>query len=305
MVKKISIIGAGNVGSVLAFSILQKLDIKELVLVDISGKLAQGIALDLEDTRKFLNFSTQIKGTKNISAIKNSDLVVVTAGVTRKEGMTRLDLFKINSKIAKDLSAKIKKFAPFSIVIVVTNPLDFITYVVVKETNFSRFRVIGMGSGLDTARLINLLYKTTKICCTSLEGIVFGLHTKDMIVSLKRAKVNGESIEKFASLEKLKKVEEQVPLRGAKIVSCLKNKSAYFSPSLAVYQLVEAIVKDKNEIIPVSVLLEGEYGLKDVCLGVPCVINHKGIEKIIEMELDEREKKKMKIAQETFRECMI
>jgi malate dehydrogenase len=305
MIKKISIIGVGNVGSTLAFNILQRLDIKELVLVDISGDLAQGVALDLEDTRKFLNFSTEIKGTKNISAIRNSDLVVITAGITRKEGMTRLDLFKINSKIAKDLSLKIKKFAPFSIVIVVSNPLDFITYTVVKETSFSRFRVIGMGSGLDTARLINLLYKITKVSPLSLEGMVFGLHTKDMIVSLKRAKFGGENIEKFVSKEKLRKIEEEVALRGARIVSCLKNKSAYFAPSLAVYQLIEAIVKDKNEIIPVSVLLKGEYGVKDICMGVPCVINRKGVERILEIELDEKEKKKIKEAEEIFKKCMI
>jgi malate dehydrogenase len=305
MVKKISIIGAGAVGSTLAFNILSRLNLKELVLVDISGGLAEGIALDLEDTRKFLNFSTYIKGTPKITHIKNSDIVVITAGVARKEGMTRLDLLKINAKIAKELSGKIKKLSPFSIVIVVTNPLDFITYIVTKETKFSRHRVFGMGSGLDTARLMNLLYKETKISVSSLRGFVFGLHSKDMIVSAERIKIEGEKINRYLSKEKIEKLKEEVKLRGAKIVSFLKTKSAYFAPSLAIYQLIEAIVKDKNEVIPVSVLLNGEYGVKDMCLGVPCIINRKGIDKIIEIELNETEEKAIKEAKKLFRECMI
>ncbi len=303
-IKKISIIGVGGVGSTLAFNILAWLVPEELMLVDIYEGLAKGVALDLEDTRGFLSFSTKIKGGRNYSLIKNSDIVIFTAGIARKKGMTRLDLLKINAGIAKDVSKKIKKYAPSTIVIVVTNPLDFITYLISKETKFDRQRVIGMGSSLDSSRLLNILHKTTKVPVSSLEGFAYGPHSKDMIIPLQRIRVNGKELSAVLRKVSPNRIRERTQLRGAEIVGFLKNKSANFAPALSCCSLIEAITKDANVIIPVSVYLRGEYGLNNVCLGVPCVINRKGADKIVEMKLSAGEKKELKKAEKLFKECM-
>ncbi len=303
-IKKISIIGTGGVGSTLAFNLLAWLAPKELALVDINQDLAKGVALDLEDTRGFLGFSTKVKAGKNYSLINNSDIVIFTAGIARKKGMTRLDLLKINTAVAKDVSKKIKKHAPLAIVIVVTNPLDFITYVVAKETKFNRQRVIGMGSSLDTSRLLNILHKATKAPVSSLEGFAYGPHSKDMIIPLQRLKVEGEGLSKVLKKLSPTQIAVRTQLRGAEIVGFLKNRSANFAPALSCCSLIEAIVKNANVVIPVSVYLRGEYGLNNICLGVPCLINRKGADKIIKMKISASEKKELKKAEKLFKQCM-
>jgi len=288
----------------LAFNVLAWLAPKELVLIDINEDLAKGVALDLEDTRGFLGFSTKVRASKNYSLISNSDIVIFTAGIARKKGMTRLDLLRINSGVAKDVSKKIKKFASSAIVIVVTNPLDFITYVVTKETKFNRQRVIGMGSSLDTSRLLNILHKTTKASVSSLEGFAYGPHSKDMIIPLQRIKVKGKGLGTVSRRLSPNQIRERTQLRGAEIVGFLKNRSANFAPALSCCSLIEAIVKDANVVIPVSVHLRGEYGLNNICLGVPCLINRKGVDKIIEMKLSADEKKELKKAEKLFKQCL-
>jgi malate dehydrogenase len=283
MVKKISIIGAGGVGSNLAFNILNDLNIEQLILLDINQDQAKAVACDLEDTRGILDFSTQIEGTKNYSKIRNSDIVVFSAGIPRKEGMSRLDLLKINADIAKGAAAQIKKYASKSIVIAITNPLDIITYLILKETKFSAKKVMGMGSSLDTSRLLNILSKRTKVSASSCQAFVFGPHSKDMIV---------HSISRNQEIRK--EVIEEVKYRGAKIVQLFKNKSAVFGPSLACSKIIEAISNNKNQIIPVSVLLNGEYGLKNICLGSRCLINKTGVAKVLEEDLTGAQKRKLK-----------
>ncbi|MCM8827195.1 MAG: malate dehydrogenase [Candidatus Omnitrophica bacterium] len=304
MVKKISIIGSGAVGSNLAFHILSRLTIKELVLIDIVDSLAKGVSLDLEDTRAFLNFNTEIIGGSDINLIKDSDIVVLTCGLVRKEGMSREDLLSTNRRIISEVSLKIKELAKSSIVIVVTNPLDLMTYEVNRVTRFNRKRIMGMGSSLDTARFVNLIYKETKVSTCDIEALVFGLHSKDMLPVLSLAKIKGYSLERFIEERKLDVLKRRVKERGTEIVNYLKNRSAYFSPSLACYHLVEAIVNDCNRIIPVSVLLKGEFGLNNVCIGVPCFINRKGIDKIIEYELTPQEKRELLSMGDRFKECM-
>ncbi|MFH1518955.1 MAG: malate dehydrogenase [Candidatus Omnitrophota bacterium] len=303
-VKKISIIGTGGVGSSLAFNVLAWLAPGELVLVDISKGLAKGISLDLEDTRGFLNFTTRIRGGEDYSLIRNSDIVVFTAGIARKKGMTRIDLLRINSQIAKDLSRKIKKYAPAAIVIVVTNPLDFITYLIARETKFKPQRVIGMGSSLDTSRLLNIIYKATKVPVASLEGFAYGPHSKDMIVPLQRIRVRGKQLSKVLNSKESRLIRERTQQRGAEILGHLKNRSANFAPALSCCSLIEAIMKDANVIIPVSVYLRGEYGLNNICLGVPCIINRKGADKIVETKLSVQEKKELIKAAKLFKQCM-
>lgn len=303
--KKISVIGAGGVGASVAYNILNRIAPEELALVDIAQGLAKGVALDLEDTRGFLKFPTQITGSEDYSAIKGSDVVVFTAGIARKKGMARADLIKINADIAKAVSVQIKNLAPNSIVIAVTNPLDIITYIVAKETGFARNKVLGMGSSLDTSRLYNIIHNAVKVPVSSLEGFVFGPHSKDMIVDPKNIKVEGKNLIESLGEEKADEIKQRVQLRGAEIVGHLKNKSACFAPGLSVCVLIEAIAKDKGEIIPVSVLLNGEYGLNDICMGVPCVINKNGADKIVEIKLSEPQSKELKEAEKLFKECMI
>jgi len=302
MVKKITVFGAGAVGSTLAYNLLTRLKFDELVLIDINGDMANGVRCDLEDTRGFLNFSTKITAGKDVSLMQDSDIIAFTAGVARKEGMTRMDLLKINGKIAKDTAEEIKKYAPDSIVVAVTNPLDVITYIFAHTLGFARNRVIGMGSSLDTSRMLNLLFNETGVVPSSLEGYVFGAHSEDMIVSLDRVRVKGESLDCFVDSIDEAAMAKRVKLRGAEIVGFLKNRSAYFAPALSAACLIEAIACNKNEIIPVAVFLDGEYGTKDICMGVPCVINRKGIDKIIEIKLGSEEKKEIKKIEKVFEE---
>ncbi|MDD5194489.1 MAG: malate dehydrogenase [Candidatus Omnitrophica bacterium] len=301
MIKKVSVIGSGAVGSTLAFHLL-RLNLKELTLVDTASDLARGVALDLEDTRAFFNFPTDIKAGGDFSLIKDSDIVVITAGVARKEGMSRLDLLKINANVAKEVSAEIKKYAKGAIVIAVTNPLDIITYIITRETGFARSKICGMGSSLDSARLLNIFSLSAGVSAASLEGFVFGLHNNEMIVSAQRLKVKGEPLENVLTPEKIEKLRQRTAMRGGEIVGLLKNRSASFAPSLSCFRLIEAIAYDKNEIIPVSVLLSGEYGLNGVCMGVPCLINASGVDRIIEIKLTTEEKEKIKKVKDTFAE---
>lgn len=302
MVKKISIIGAGAVGSTLAFHLFSRLPLNELAIVDIVPGLAKGISLDIEDTRTFFNSTVKIEGTEDFSIIKNSDIVVFTAGVARKDGMDRSDLLRINAKVTKEVANKIKKYAPESIVITVTNPLDLITYIMFKETGFKRNRVIGMGSSLDSARLLNIIYQESGVGTSFLEAFVFGLHNNSMIMTQERIKIKGKAAKEFLSEEQIRKIQDKTAMRGGEIVSLLKNRSANFAPSFSCFNLIKAIKEGKNAIIPVSVFLNGEYGLSDLCMGVPCVINNNGIDKIIELELNKEEKDKIKKAIEAFKE---
>jgi len=306
MVKKISIIGSGSVGSTTAFHILANLNVKDLVLVDVAGDLARGIALDLEDTRLWLNFNTRIQGTSNINQIKNSDIVIITCGLARKEGMSRYDLFKTNSNIAKGVALEIKRLAPASIIIVVTNPLDLITYVVTKYSGFGRHRVMGMGSSLDSARLANLIYKRIGggVACSDINTLVCGSHSKDMLAVMSLTKIRGMDVKKHLPFSAIKNLSDKVRLRGKEIVGFLKNRSAFFAPSLTCYKLVEAVARDKDVIMPVSVLLKGEYGLDGVCLGVPCIINRAGASRILTIELKVSEKKTLKKMRDVFLSCM-
>ena len=304
MVKKITVFGAGAVGSTLAYNLLTRLKFDELVLIDINADMANGMRCDLEDTRGFLNFSTKIVAGKEASLMEGSDIVVFTAGVARKDGMTRMDLLKINGAIAKDTAVSIKQYAPDSIVIAVTNPLDVITYIFAHALGFARNRVIGMGSSLDTSRLLNLVFNETQVVPSSLEGYVFGAHSEDMIVSLDRIRVKGEGLDHFVDDIDEAAMVKRVKLRGAEIVGFLKTRSAYFAPALSAACLVEAIACNKNEIIPVAAFLDGEYGIKDVCMGVPCVINRKGIDKIIEIKLSPAEQDAIKKVEKVFAELM-
>lgn len=289
MVKKISIVGTGGVGSNLAFHIISHLNIPELILLDIKVAQAEATACDLEDTRGILNFSTQIKATKNYSEIKNSDIIIFSAGLRRKQGMDRIDLLRANASIAKEAARAIKKYCPRSIIIAITNPLDIITYLILKETGFNRKKVMGMGSSLDTSRLLNILWQDSGVAASSHRAFAWGPHSKDMFLDFDKQFILSKEDQ-----GKKQKIIDRVRFRGAKIVELFQDKSAVFAPSLACFKLIEAIAFNKNQVIPVSVRLDGEYGLSNICLGVPCLINKEGAAKVMQIQLTSGQKNELK-----------
>lgn len=286
---KISIIGAGNVGGLTAMRLAQD-GLGEIILVDIAGGLAKAKALDLEDARPILKYNYRIEGTEDIKKIEGSDIVVITAGLTRKPGMSREDLLAKNARILKDICLNIKETAPSSIVIVVTNPLDIMTYLALKITGFKPQRVFGMGITLDSARFANLISKELNIPNTDIEACVMGSHGEAMLPLPRLTQVKGVALEELLDDKKLEDLVNKTVTRGQEIVSLLGSGSAYFAPSAAIAAIVKIIAKDQKRTEGVCAYLNGEYGLKDICIGVPCRLGRGGIEKIIELELNKEEK---------------
>jgi len=230
---KISIIGAGNVGSLTAMRLAQA-SLGEIVLIDIAKGLALGKSLDMEDVRPILNIDYKVEGTEEIAKIKDSDIVVITAGLARKPGMTREDLLLKNSQILKDISLNIKSLAPYATVIVVTNPLDLMTYLVLKVTGFKRSKVFGMGISLDAARFANIIAKEFKLSVNDIEAVVIGAHGERMLPLPRHTKVKGVALNEFADKDKIGLLVNKTIGRGAEIVAALKEGSAFFAPSAAV-----------------------------------------------------------------------
>ncbi|RJO64208.1 MAG: malate dehydrogenase [Candidatus Omnitrophota bacterium] len=282
---KISIVGAGNVGSLAAFHIVRE-GLGEVVLLDVAGALAKGKALDLEDACAHLGVPYHMTASDDISALRDSDIVVITAGFARKPGMTREELLDKNAHIVKDLSLAIKKHAPRSIVIVVTNPLDVMTYLVLRYTAFFPSKVFGMGPSLDAARFRNLISQAVAVSSRDIETTVIGTHGESMLPLPRFTYVKGIALDEFLDDKQVQSLLQRTKERGKEIVSFLGTGSAYFAPSLCVAELVSAIAKDQKRTIGVSALLQGEYGLKNVCIGVPCLLGGSGIEKIIELKLN-------------------
>ena len=286
---KVSIIGAGNVGSQTAMRIAEE-GINDIVLVDTVKGLAQGKSLDLEDARPVLKHNYNIKGSEDIKEIRGSDIIIITAGLSRKPGMTREDLVNKNAQILKGICMDIKKLVSGAIVIVVTNPLDLMTYVALKITAFKPNQVFGMGMSLDAARFTNLISKELKIPNTDIDACVIGSHGEGMLPLPRFTNIKGVALDEFLDEKKIENLVKKTLGRGGEIVSLLGSGSAYFAPSLAIVSIVRVIVKDEKRILGVSAYLNGEYGIKDVCIGVPCRLGEKGIEQIIELDLNKQEK---------------
>ena len=286
---KISIIGAGNVGGLTAMR-LAEAGFGDTVLVDITKGLAQGKAFDLEDAGFILKYNYRTQGTDDIENIKDSDIIIITAGLARKPGMTREDLLNKNAQILKDVCLKIKKISPQSIVIVATNPLDLMTYLALKITGFKSNKVFGMGISLDAARFANLINKELNIPSTDIEACVIGSHGEGMLPLPRFTTVKGVELNELLEDEKIKVLIKRTLERGQEVVSLLGSGSAYFAPSQAILSIVRAIVKDEKRMIGISAYLNGEYGIKDICIGVPCRLGKEGIEKIIEFDLNKEEK---------------
>ncbi|MEW6170440.1 MAG: malate dehydrogenase [Candidatus Omnitrophota bacterium] len=286
--QKVAIIGAGNVGSLAAMRIIEE-GIADVVLVDVVKGIASGKSLDLEDARSTVKHNSKIFGTENIDDIKGSDLVVITAGLARKPGMTREELLLKNGTILEEISLKIKQLCPKTLVIVVTNPLDLMTYLVMKVTGFVRERVFGMGPSLDASRFSNLISQELNVPACEIEALVIGAHGETMVPLGRFSYVGGVSLDKMLPKEKIAQLYELTVKRGAQIVNLLGSGSAYFAPSASLSNLVKIIFKDEKKNIGICTYLNDEYGLSDICIGVPARLGKNGIEKIIELELSKEE----------------
>jgi malate dehydrogenase len=287
---KITVIGAGNVGGLTAMRLAQD-GLGEVCVIDVVKGLAGGKAFDMEDARQILKYDYRIQGSDDLKDVKDSDVVVITAGLARKPGMTREELLNKNASILKDICLQIKTGAPQAVVITVTNPLDLMTTFVLKATGFKPSRVFGMGITLDAARFANLIAKELAVSPADVEPCVIGTHGEGMLPLPRLTTVKGVGLEEFLDDKKMETLVKDTVGRGLQIVTLLGSGSAYFAPSAAITQLVRAVVKDEKRVLGVSAYLSGEYGIKDICLGLPCRLGRQGIEEIIQLDLNPAEKK--------------
>ena len=292
---KITVVGAGAVGASCAEYIAIKNFASEVVLLDIKEDYAEGKAMDLMQTASLNGFDTKITGSTNdYSKTAGSDIAVITSGIPRKPGMTREELIGINAGIVKEVSSNIIKHSPDVTIIVVSNPMDTMTYLVHKTTGLPKNRIIGMGGALDSARFKYRLAEALEAPISDVDGMVIGGHSDKGMVPLTRlATRNSVLVSEFISEDRLNQVSEDTKVGGATLTKML-GTSAWYAPGAAVSGLVQAIACDQKKIFPCSTLLDGEYGLNDLCIGIPVVLGKGGIEKIVEIKLDEAEMNKLK-----------
>lgn len=291
---KVTVVGAGAVGASCAEYIAMKNFAEEVVLVDIKEGLAEGKAMDLMQTAALNGFDTQITGSTNdYSPTKDTDVAVITSGIPRKPGMSREELIGINAGIVKEVSENILKHSPNAIIIVVSNPMDTMAYLVHKATGLPKNRIIGMGGALDSARFKYRLSEAIGCPASDIEGMVIGGHSdKGMVPLIEKAVRNSIPVSKLLSEERMNQVVEDTKVGGATLTGLL-GTSAWYAPGAAVSELVRAIAQDSKKMFPCSALLDGEFGLSDLSIGVPCVLGKNGIEEIVEVELSDAEKQKM------------
>ena len=287
---KVTIVGAGNVGASCAEYIAQKEIASKVVLLDIKEGFAEGKALDLFQTATTLGFNTSIKGvTNDYSATSGSDVVVITSGVPRKPGMTREELIGINAGIVQKVSESILINSPNAIIVVVSNPMDTMTYLALKSTGLPKNRIIGMGGALDSSRFKTYLSLALDKPVNDIQGMVIGGHGDTTMIPLTRlASYNGGPVSQYLDAETLQKVAADTMVGGATLTKLL-GTSAWYAPGASVAFLVDSILNDYKRMIPCSVLLEGEYGLSDICIGVPCIIGSDGVQSIVDIKLNEME----------------
>ena len=291
---KVSVIGAGNVGASCAEYIAISKIANEVILLDIKEGLSEGKALDLTQTSSTLGFDTVIKGVTNDYKItQDSNVVVITSGIPRKPGMTREELIDINAGIVNSVTENILKFSPNTIIVVVSNPMDTMTYLTLKSNKLEKNKVIGMGGALDSSRFKTYLSKALNKPQSDIHAMVIGGHGDTTMIPLTRlASYNGIPISNLLSDEKQKEIISSTMIGGATLTKLL-GTSAWYAPGASVSYLVDSILNNKKKIIPCSVYLEGQYDLRDICIGVPCVIGENGVEEIIELDLNISEKNKL------------
>ena len=298
--RKVSIIGAGNTGSTLAFVLAQK-EIADIVMIDRpqSEGFVKGKALDILESGPIFGFDTNVQGSVQIEDIQDSDIVVMTAGIPRKPGMTRDDLVQTNEEIVHQTSLNIAKYAPNATIIVLTNPVDAMTYTALKASGFPKERVIGQSGVLDTARYQSFIADELNVSVKDINGLVLGGHGDTMVPLVESTQVNGVPVKDLIAEDVLDRIVKRTRKGGAEIVELLGKGSAYYAPATAIYEMIEAILKDQKRLLPSIAYLEGEYGFSDICLGVPTILSKNGIEKIVEVNLNEREQEQLKYSAES------
>jgi len=287
--KKISIIGAGFVGATAAHWAAEK-ELGDIVVVDIIEGLPQGKALDLSEAAPVEGFDARVIGTNSYEETQGSDVVVITSGIPRKPGMSREALLETNKKIIESVVSQVVAKSPNAILILVTNPLDTMTYLAFKRSGLARNRVMGMAGVLDTARYKAFIAMELNVSVEDIQALLLGGHGDEMIPLPRYTTVSGIPLSQLLSKEKIDRIVDRTRKGGAEIVNLLKTGSAFYAPSASAVQMVEAILKDKKRILPCCAYLNGEYGLKDLCFGVPVKLGTNGIESIIEIELSDEEK---------------
>ncbi len=296
---KVTIVGAGNVGASCAEYIAQKQIASKVVLLDIKEGFAEGKALDLFQTATTLGFNTSITGvTNDYAATSGSDVVVITSGVPRKPGMTREELIGINAGIVQKVSESILEYSPNAIIVVVSNPMDTMTYLALKATGLPKNRIIGMGGALDSSRFKTYLSLALDKPANDIQGMVIGGHGDTTMIPLTRlASYNGAPVSQYLDAKTLEKVAADTMVGGATLTKLL-GTSAWYAPGASVAYLVDSILNDYKRMIPCSVYLEGEYGLNDICIGVPCIIGTNGVESIVDLKLNDSEQAYMRSSAE-------
>ncbi len=287
---KVTVVGAGHVGATCAQRIAEKSLANEVVLIDIADGIPQGKGLDMWESAPIEGFDTRIVGSTGYEEATGSDIFVVTAGIARKPGMSRDDLLKTNAGIVKSVSTEIKRVAPDAIVIMVSNPLDIMSWVCRETTGFPRERVIGMAGVLDTARYRSFIALELDVSVADIQALVLGGHGDTMVPLVSSTSISGIPLTQLLSQDRIDALIERTRKGGAEIVGYLKTGSAYYAPSAAAVQMVDAIVHDRKRILPCAAFLQGEYGEHDIYLGVPCKLGRGGLQQIVEVELSDSER---------------
>lgn len=292
---KITVVGAGNVGSVIANTVSQR-GYADICLIDIEEELAKGKALDMNQQCAIIGSDAKVFGGNDYRITENSDISVITAGIPRKPGMKREDLIETNARIVKSIVEDLLKYSPNTFIIVVTNPVDTMSYLAFKVSKLPRNKVIGMGGVLDTARFKYYIKEKTGYSYESINAFVLGGHGDEMVPIVSIATIGGKPLKDILSSEDIKEIVEKTKKGGAEIVNLLKTGSAYYAPGMAVVEMIESILFDKKKILPCSVFCQGEYGIKDIFFGLPVKLGKEGVEEIIEFPLSDEEKQLLEIS---------
>ncbi len=289
---KFGIIGAGNVGATIAHILLFK-NYGDIYLLDIAEDIAKGKAIDLNQSKFLFNSEYSVKGGNDYLEIKDADFIIITAGLARKPGMSRDDLLFKNFEILKDICIKIKEFKKEPFIIVVSNPLDIMAYTAYKILGFSKSKILGMAGVLDSYRFMHFIQNTFETKTTKIEAMTLGSHGDTMVPLTSKVRVDGELLISKILPEKIKEIEEKTKNGGAEIVNLLKSGSAYYAPAAAVVRMIDAIVNDENIVLPCSVYAEGEYGINDIFIGLPALLNKNGFERVEILDISQDEKNKL------------
>ena len=289
MDKKISIIGAGKVGETTAQMLFSQKLANNIMLIDVEKEYAEGVALDIQQTSSIFDSDVVIKGDNQISATKDSDIIIITAGMSRKPGMDRADVLNANIKIIDGIITGVKKYAKEAFIIIITNPVDVLTYYAYKKSNWDKTKIIGQAGILDSIRMSSFIAMESNFSIDDIQTLVLGNHGDTMVPLIKYTSIGGVPIKQLLDKKTIDKIIQKTRDGGAEIINLKKNSSAYNAPAAATTIMVESILNNKQRLLPCISILEGEYGLNDLAIGVPIILGEKGVHKIIELDFEKEE----------------